>query len=97
FSRDWSSDVCSSDLLYFAKVRGQRSYCVSFRVPGVVPQSTFISVDGPTRSIRPVSAADGPAGTAQLVVGGGGHPVGRSGREIAEIGRASCRERAAEE
>lgn len=71
--------------LYFAKVRGQRSYCVSFRVPGVVPQSTFISVDGPTRSIRPVSDADGPAGTAQLVVGGGGHPVGRSGREIAAI------------
>lgn len=71
--------------LYFAKVRGLRSYCVSFRVPGDVPQGTFISVNGPTRSIRPVSGADGPAGTAQLVIGGGGHPVGRSDGETAAI------------
>jgi len=71
--------------LYFAKVRGQRSYCVSFRVPGDVLDQTFISVDGPTRSIRPVSDADGPGGTAQLIVGGNGHPVGRSDGENAAI------------
>src|SRR5690606_1824963 len=64
--------------LYFAKVQALRSYCVSFQVPGEVPDGTFISVDGPTRSIRPVSAEDGPGGIAQLIVGGNGHPVGRS-------------------
>jgi len=71
--------------LYFAKMRAFRSYCVSFRVPGGVPESTFISVDEPTRSIRPVSAADGPGGDARLVVGGNGHPVGRSDGERAAV------------
>lgn len=71
--------------LYFSKVAGQRSYCVSFRVSGGVPVGTFISADGPTRSIRPVSDADGPADTAQLVVGGNGHPVGRSDGETAAV------------
>lgn len=71
--------------LYFSKISGMRSYCVSFRVPGEVPTSTFLSVDSPSRSIRPVSEADGPAGTAQLVVGGNGHPVGRSDSEAAAI------------
>lgn len=71
--------------LTFAKVRGLRSHCVSFRVPGDVLDRTFISVDGPTRSIRPVSDADGPGSAAQLVVGGNGHPVGRSSSERAAI------------
>lgn len=71
--------------LYFSKVRGMRSYCVSFRVPGGVPQEMFLSVDGATRSIRPVSEEDGPGGTAQLIVGGNGHPVGRSDGETAAI------------
>lgn len=71
--------------LYFAKTRGLRSYCVSFRVPGGVPDGTFLSVDGPTRSLRPVTAADGPGGAAQLVVGGNGHPVGRSDGETAAV------------
>ncbi|MBT2484486.1 MULTISPECIES: FAD-dependent oxidoreductase [unclassified Microbacterium] len=71
--------------LYFSKVRGSRSYCVSFRVPGDVLEGTFLSVDSPSRSIRPVSAADGPAGTAQLIVGGNGHPVGRSDSETAAV------------
>ncbi|WP_136031384.1 FAD-dependent oxidoreductase [Microbacterium sp. PF5] len=71
--------------LYFSKVAGMRSYCVSFRVSGGVQEGTFISADSPTRSIRPVSHADGPGGTAQLVVGGNGHPVGRSDGETAAI------------
>lgn len=71
--------------LYFAKTRGLRSYCVSFRVPGGLPDGTFLSVDGPTRSIRPVSTADGPGDHAQLVVGGNGHPVGRSDGETAAV------------
>ncbi|MFS0895202.1 FAD-dependent oxidoreductase [Microbacterium sp. 179-I 3D3 NHS] len=71
--------------LYFTKVSGMRSYCVSFRVPGEVVESTYLSVDGPTRSIRPVTDADGPGGTAQLVVGGNDHPVGRSASEAALV------------
>ena len=71
--------------LYFAKMRAFRSYCVSFRVAGDVPESTFISLDSPSRSIRPVSPADGPGGTAQLIVGGNGHPVGRSDSEAAAV------------
>ncbi len=71
--------------LYFSKVSGVRSYCVSFRVPAQSVEGNFISVDGPGRSIRPVSDDDGPAGTAQLVVGGNGHSVGRSDGETAAI------------
>lgn len=71
--------------LYFAKTHGQRSYCVSFRLPGSAIEGTFLSVDGPTRSIRPVSAADGPGDAAQLIVGGNGHPVGRSESEAAAV------------
>lgn len=71
--------------LYFTKMSGMRSYCVSFRVPGDLPMDTFLSVDSPSRSIRPVSDADGPGGTAQLIVGGNGHPVGRSDSEAAAI------------
>jgi len=71
--------------LYFTKTHGQRSYCVSFRVPGDAIEGTFLSVDGPTRSIRPVSEADGPGGAAQLIVGGNGHPVGRSESEAAAV------------
>ena len=71
--------------LYFTKTSGMRSYCVSFRVPGEVPAETFLSVDSPSRSIRPVADADGPGGIAQLVVGGNGHPVGRSDSEEAAV------------
>lgn len=71
--------------LYFTKTSGMRSYCVSFRVPGDVGESTYLSVDSPSRSIRPVTETDGPGGTAQLIVGGNGHPVGRSDSEAAAI------------
>lgn len=71
--------------LYFAKTRGLRSSCVSFRVPGELPEGMFLSVDGPTRSIRPATAADGHGDDVRLVVGGNGHPVGRSDSETAAI------------
>jgi glycine/D-amino acid oxidase-like deaminating enzyme/nitrite reductase/ring-hydroxylating ferredoxin subunit len=71
--------------LYFAKTHGLRSYCVSFRVPDLALEGTFLSVDGPTRSVRPVSEADGPGSAAQLVVGGNGYPVGRSDSESAAV------------
>jgi glycine/D-amino acid oxidase-like deaminating enzyme/nitrite reductase/ring-hydroxylating ferredoxin subunit len=71
--------------LSFAKVRGLRSYCAAFEVAGDLPGGMYLSVDGPTRSIRSVSAGDGPAGRAQLIVGGNGHPVGRSFSERAAV------------
>ena len=64
--------------LYFAKTRGLRSYAVAFDVDGDVPDGLYLSVDAPVRSLRSVTSADGPAGGARLVVGGNGHPVGRS-------------------
>ncbi|MFC6326869.1 FAD-dependent oxidoreductase [Microbacterium koreense] len=74
--------------LYFAKTRGLRSYCVAFDVDAEVPDGLFLSVDGPTRSIRSVTDQDGPSGSARLIVGGNGHPVGRGDseqRHVAEI------------
>ncbi|HYI51371.1 MAG TPA: FAD-dependent oxidoreductase [Microbacterium sp.] len=67
--------------LYFVKTRGLRSYCVAFAVPGDVPDGLYLSTDGPTRSIRSVTPADGPGERARLVVGGNGHPVGRADSE----------------
>ena len=64
--------------LYFAKTRGLRSYAVAFDVDGEVPDGLYLSVDAPTRSLRSVTSSDGPDGGARLVVGGNGHPVGRS-------------------
>ncbi len=67
--------------LYFAKVSGHRSYCVAFSIDGELPEGMLLSVDptdaAPTRSLRPLTPADGPAADAQLIVGGNGHPVGR--------------------
>jgi glycine/D-amino acid oxidase-like deaminating enzyme/nitrite reductase/ring-hydroxylating ferredoxin subunit len=69
--------------LYFAKVSATRSLCVAFDVPGDVPEGMYLSADEPSRSIRSVTAGDGPAGPARLVVGGNGHPVGREKSERA--------------
>lgn len=71
--------------LYFAKTRGLRSYCVAFDVDGEVPDGLYLSVDAPNRSIRSVTEHDGPAGRARLIVGGNGHPVGRSESEQAQV------------
>jgi len=70
---------------YFVKTRGLRSYCVAFDVPGEVPDGLYLSVDGPTRSLRSVTSADGPAELARLVVGGNGHSVGRAESERALV------------
>ena len=69
--------------LYFAKTSGLRSFCVSFDTDAPLPDGLMLSVDGPTRSIRSVTPGDGPG--AGLVVGGNGHPVGRSASERAAV------------
>ncbi|WP_375385403.1 FAD-dependent oxidoreductase [uncultured Microbacterium sp.] len=69
--------------LTFVKTRGLRSYCVAFRTDASVPDGLYLSVDAPSRSLRSVTVADGPA--AALIVGGNGHPVGRGGSEAGRI------------
>lgn len=60
---------------HFARLQPQRSYALAFRVPGSVPQGMYLSIDGPSRSLR---TAPGPDGDV-LLVGGNGHGVGRDG------------------
>jgi glycine/D-amino acid oxidase-like deaminating enzyme/nitrite reductase/ring-hydroxylating ferredoxin subunit len=64
--------------LYFAKVRGLRSSCVAFATDGPLPEGLYVTVDGETKSVRSITAEDGPVDRAQLVVGGNGFPTGRS-------------------
>ena len=62
--------------LYWAKTSGSRSLLLSFAPPDgppALPEGLYLSVDQPGRSIR--SAVWG--GETRLLVGGGGHPVGR--------------------
>lgn len=66
---------------FFARVTPNRSYCMSFRVPGNITRGMFISTDSPTRSTRSVPTADGEL----LIVGGAGHPVGRSNHPAASV------------
>ncbi|MDP9401865.1 MAG: FAD-dependent oxidoreductase [Actinomycetota bacterium] len=57
---------------FFAKAHPSRSYALAARCRGAVPQGMYISVDSPTRSIRPVDL-DGAPG---LVLGGSSHKPG---------------------
>jgi glycine/D-amino acid oxidase-like deaminating enzyme len=58
---------------FFARLHPQRSYCMSFEVPGPLTRPMFLSADSPTRSVRYATSGTG----EQLVVGGAGHTVGR--------------------
>jgi glycine/D-amino acid oxidase-like deaminating enzyme len=69
---------------FFARLHPQRSYCMSFDVPGELTRPMFLSADSPTRSVRYAPTADG----EQLVVGGAGHTVGRKSgvrRDLTEL------------
>ncbi len=50
-----------------------RSYCMSFDVPGPITRAMYLSVDAPLRSVRYAPSSTGD----RLVVGGAGHVVGR--------------------
>ncbi len=58
---------------FFARLEPTRSYCVSFTLPTVPPRPMMLSADSPTRSLRYAVVG----GSEQLIVGGGGHVVGR--------------------
>ncbi|MCU1513769.1 MAG: dependent oxidoreductase [Microbacteriaceae bacterium] len=67
--------------LYFMKEEALRSYALAFRVPGEIPQGMYLSVDGPTRSVRTAPDAAGDL----LLIGGNGHPVGREASPLAKV------------
>jgi glycine/D-amino acid oxidase-like deaminating enzyme/nitrite reductase/ring-hydroxylating ferredoxin subunit len=58
---------------FFAKAHPSRSYALSVRCPGSVPAGMYLSIDSPSRSVRPVDL-DGVAG---LVIEGSGHKPGQ--------------------
>ncbi len=58
----------------FAKTAPMRSYAVSARIDGGVPEGMFLSVDEPSRSVRPHYSADG---ATHLIIGGEGHKTGQ--------------------
>lgn len=57
---------------FFAKAHATRSYAAAIRVGGAVPDGMYLSVESPTRSIRPLTLGD----ERGLIVGGGGHRPG---------------------
>jgi glycine/D-amino acid oxidase-like deaminating enzyme/nitrite reductase/ring-hydroxylating ferredoxin subunit len=60
---------------FFAKSAPTRSYAISVRCRGPVPTGMYLSVDSPTRSIRPVDLDGGGDG---LIVGGNSHKPGEA-------------------
>jgi glycine/D-amino acid oxidase-like deaminating enzyme/Rieske Fe-S protein len=69
--------------LYFAKLKPNRSYAAALELPAdqVPPPGMYISVEQPTHSLRDYEAD----GRRLLLVGGHGHPVGRSTSEKAQL------------
>jgi glycine/D-amino acid oxidase-like deaminating enzyme/nitrite reductase/ring-hydroxylating ferredoxin subunit len=60
---------------FFAKAHPSRSYAMSVRCRAAVPQGMYLTIDSPTRSVRPVDL-DGSPG---LVLGGASHKSGEGG------------------
>jgi glycine/D-amino acid oxidase-like deaminating enzyme/nitrite reductase/ring-hydroxylating ferredoxin subunit len=58
---------------YFARTYPMRSYALSASLDGPVPSGMYLSVDSPTRSVRP-AVMDG---REVVVLGGEGHKVGQ--------------------
>jgi glycine/D-amino acid oxidase-like deaminating enzyme/nitrite reductase/ring-hydroxylating ferredoxin subunit len=69
--------------LYFAKVEAGRSYALAFDHPEP-PRLMMLAAGSPTRSVRDAPGADG---SAKLLVGGEGHPVGRVPHENEHVER----------
>jgi glycine/D-amino acid oxidase-like deaminating enzyme len=64
-----------------AKLSASRSYVIALEGAGPVP-GMFISAGQPVRSVRTTTPASGPE---QLLVGGSGHPVGRTRSEAGHL------------
>src|SRR5207253_7393839 len=89
--RDWSSDVCSSDLQDASRVEVRlRDFARGAAMARV------IRVDGVERGCRVGggSETEHPFAMRQVITRSGVlHDDGLAAREVAQIGRASCRER----
>ena len=59
--------------LLFARAPAERSYALTARIEGAVPQGMYISAEKPTRSLRAVPWDDGEL----LLVAGAGHELGQ--------------------
>ncbi len=72
---------------YFAKLKGNRSYALTYRLPAEaradIPQGMYLSADSPSRTTRtvPMPQGTGDGGEELLLVGGNDHVVGRPGPE----------------
>jgi len=58
---------------FFARTHPVRSYAVSARLDGLVPQGMYLSVDSPSRSVRPARMD----GEEVVILGGESHKVGQ--------------------
>jgi glycine/D-amino acid oxidase-like deaminating enzyme/nitrite reductase/ring-hydroxylating ferredoxin subunit len=58
---------------FFARTHPERSYALSARLDGPVPQGMYLSVDSPTRSVRSARMD----GEEVVILGGEGHKVGQ--------------------
>lgn len=58
---------------FFAKTSPSRSYAMAVRVGGDAPEGMYLSVDSPTRSVRPHRDGD----ETVVIIGGEGHKVGQ--------------------
>lgn len=67
--------------LYFAKVEAKRSYVLTYAGTDV-PPAMLLSSGDPSFSVRDVP---GPGDERLLMVGGNGHPVGRTRSELAHL------------
>ncbi len=67
--------------LYFAKVEPLRSYAIAYERADP-PDGMYLSAGSPVRSVRD---APGPDGRPRLLIGGNGHPVGRTPSELQHL------------
>src|SRR5690606_40860542 len=87
FSRDWSSDVCASDLSAWMSALVDRSSCGGDQLVGLVVDVRELTQSGDVLACV-VSTEE------ELTTAVQGRPdVGLGTAAVAEIGRASCRER----
>src|SRR5690606_39675398 len=93
FSRDWSSDVCSSDLI-FVGTGAPRGRDLS-DLPGRKEAAANIQI-GIEFLANVAFEHTNKIGKKVIVLGGGNTAMDccRTSRRLGEIGRASCRERA---
>lgn len=68
---------------FFARLKANRSYAAALRSPWV-PHGMYLSSDATSRSLRSLPV---PGGDEMLLVGGFGHPTGRSRSEQRQLDR----------